>query len=547
MNFTAIRNLYSPVFAASVIAELARQRYSGWRLFGWIWRTQDYKNDSRLSDVQRPVAVLLGLAMLAQLSVGIALVVDWVRYGTVGALPLGLALILSYPLLWAHVVVVLAWVWSVFLGLLSPKKTGRAIVCTILEWQVRQLRARHKFKVVTVNGSIGKTSTKLAIANLLEHSGLRVQYQAGNYNDRVTVPLVFFGLDEPGLYNVFAWVKVFSTMQAQIAMPYPYDVVVVELGTDAPGMIADFAYLKPDLSVVTGVAPEHMEYFGTLDAVAAEELAVFDYAKQVLLNADDVPGKYVTRPNFIEYGLQSRGNGLAPWYSGFGKSLGLKGQELTVYMEDGEFSANIRYMGTQGVKIALAAIAAADMLGVKGRAIRDALPKLSPFSGRMQILDGVKNSTLIDDTYNAAPISVKAALDVLYAAKAKQRIAILGSMNELGDYSKEAHVEVGEYCNPKKLDVVVTVGRDAKQWLAPAARERGCHVQTFLSPYEAGDYVSGKLKNGGVVLAKGSQNGVFTEEALKVLLADPTDAAKLVRQSPHWMNVKRKQFPRSVE
>jgi len=162
----------------------------------------------------------------------------------------------------------------------------------------------------------------------------------------------------------------------------------------------------------------------------------------------------------------------------------------------------------------------------------------------MQILDGVKDTIIIDDTYNASPIAVKAALDVLYAAKAKQRVAILGSMNELGVYSREAHQEVGAYCDPKRLDVVVTIGHDAKKWLAPVARERGCQVIDFTSPYEAGEYVSGKLQRGGVVLAKGSQNGVFTEEAIKPLLADPTDAAKLVRQSPYWITRKARQFPR---
>jgi UDP-N-acetylmuramoyl-tripeptide--D-alanyl-D-alanine ligase len=161
----------------------------------------------------------------------------------------------------------------------------------------------------------------------------------------------------------------------------------------------------------------------------------------------------------------------------------------------------------------------------------------------MQILPGIKDSVVIDDTYNASPLAVKAALDVLYAAKAKQRIAILGSMNELGAYSRQAHDEVGDYCDARKLDLVVTIGHDAKRWLAPAARRQGCTVQSFMNPHEAGAYVSGKLRKGGVVLAKGSQNGVFAEEALKPLLADPTDQAKLVRQSPAWLTKKSQRFP----
>jgi UDP-N-acetylmuramoyl-tripeptide--D-alanyl-D-alanine ligase len=157
-------------------------------------------------------------------------------------------------------------------------------------------------------------------------------------------------------------------------------------------------------------------------------------------------------------------------------------------------------------------------------------------------LPGIKNSTLIDDTYNASPVAAKAALDVLYAGQAPQRIAILGSMNELGGYSPEAHREVGDYCDPSKLNLVVTIGKDANQYLAPAAAVRGCQVATFINPYKAGNYVGEQLQEGAVVLAKGSQNRVFAEEALKVLLANAGDADKLVRQSPYWRSVKAKQF-----
>jgi UDP-N-acetylmuramoyl-tripeptide--D-alanyl-D-alanine ligase len=136
-----------------------------------------------------------------------------------------------------------------------------------------------------------------------------------------------------------------------------------------------------------------------------------------------------------------------------------------------------------------------------------------------------------------------AGLDVLADAPAEKRIAILGSMNELGDYSKEAHEEVGNYCDPAKVDLVVTIGKMARDMLAPVAAQKGCVVESFLSPYEAGRYVKEQLKDGTVVLGEGSQNGVFAEEALKQLLADPADAAKFVRQSPNWLDLKKRQFP----
>lgn len=107
----------------------------------------------------------------------------------------------------------------------------------------------------------------------------------------------------------------------------------------------------------------------------------------------------------------------------------------------------------------------------------------------MQLLDGIKHTKLIDDTYNASPVAVTAALDVLYSSRTKQRIAVLGSMNELGEYAREAHEEVGRYCDPRKLDLVVTLGRDAERWIAPTARKKGCVVHSFSSYTAAAAFV----------------------------------------------------------
>lgn len=420
----------------------------------------------------------------------------------------------------------------------SSKKIGRAIVCRVLESQVRRLRAHHTFQLVAVVGSMGKTSTKLAIAHSLEPSR-RVMYQTGNYNDRVTVPLIMFGRSLPSLLNVPAWLKIFLLNEKTIRLPYYYDVVVVELGPDGPGQMKDFAYLEPDLAVVTAITPEHMEYFKTLDAVAAEELAVCDFSKKVLVNADDIPAKYLEGRGVLTYGQDET---CTYRVSDF-ESKGLEGADVELQLGvEPPIEAHAHILGKQGVKILLAAAATGQLLGLTPDEIQKGLGEVRPFAGRMQVLPGIKGSTIIDDTYNASPHPVIAALDVLYAAEAPQRVAILGSMNELGDYSEEAHKEVGEYCRPDKLDLVVTIGADAEKYLAPAAAAKGCAVKSCSSPYEAGAFAAAALKDGAVVLAEGSQNRVFAEEALKALLADPADEQKLVRQTPYWLNIKKKQF-----
>jgi UDP-N-acetylmuramoyl-tripeptide--D-alanyl-D-alanine ligase len=135
-----------------------------------------------------------------------------------------------------------------------------------------------------------------------------------------------------------------------------------------------------------------------------------------------------------------------------------------------------------------------------------------------------------------------AALDVLYTSRATSRIAVLGNMNDLGRFSKGAHEQVGAYCDPKKLDEVITIGPDANKYLAAAAKKAGCKVTSFDTPYEVGNYLRPKLQKGMTVLVKGSQNRVFLEEAVKLMLDNLSDRTKLVRQSRPWLNKKEKQF-----
>jgi UDP-N-acetylmuramoyl-tripeptide--D-alanyl-D-alanine ligase len=166
------------------------------------------------------------------------------------------------------------------------KSLLKHILVAILGNQVRRLRTKNNFKIIGVVGSIGKTSTKLAIAKVLA-SHYRVRYQEGNYNDIVSVPLVFFGHQIPSLWNVFAWFLIILKNEGQIFFKYPFDFVVVELGTDGPGQINQFRkYLHLDIGIVTAITPEHMEFFGTLDNVAEEEWSVSYFSDLVYANKD---------------------------------------------------------------------------------------------------------------------------------------------------------------------------------------------------------------------------------------------------------------------
>ncbi len=400
---------------------------------------------------------------------------------------------------------------------MNMKKLAKSLVASILGWQVRRLRRRHEFKVIGVAGGIGKTSTKFAIVSVLSQK-FSVRFQEGNYNDIVSVPLVFFNQPMPSLFNPLDWLKVFIKNEIKLRRKYSHDFVIVELGTDGPGQIAEFGrYLDLDIGILTAIVPEHMEYFDNLEAVATEELGIARLSKKLFVNTELCDKKYLDKLNkdFIGYDSTNAEN--------------------IVKTKD------IVPAKAQLFSAAAAAVVGGE-LGLSTKQVETGIKLIKPVSGRMRILQGINGSVIIDDTYNASPAAMKQSLDTLYKLNRQEKIALLGSMNELGRFSAEEHNAIGEYCDPKELNLVVTVGEEAGKYLAPAAAKKGCKIKTFIDPYQAGEYLKQTIKPETAILAKGSQNGIFAEEAVKIILAKPEDASKLVRQSPDWLAKKQKQF-----
>ncbi|MEO5690561.1 MAG: Mur ligase family protein [Candidatus Saccharimonadales bacterium] len=424
----------------------------------------------------------------------------------------------------------------------------KLLIQKILEHYAKKYLKKHDIKLVAVVGSVGKTTTKLAIATILgEH--YRVRTHEGNYNTELAAPVAILGITYPdNIKSLTAWMNVFKAAKLRISNPKDTDVIVQELGTDKPGDIPAFGrYLCPDITVITSVGLEHMEYFKTLDAVAQEELSAAKFSKLTIVNRDDIDpsyAKYADTKQIATYGSSDK----AEYHIDAETSSVLDGGVMGTFYspEWPELSVNLQLVGTHSVKAAAAAGAVAAKLGLSAQQVAIGMAKIRAVKGRMNILRGVNGSTIIDDSYNASPMAVEAALSTLYMIDAPQRVAVLGSMNEFGELSQTAHESVGALCDPNKLDFVVTVGEDAKNYLAVAAKKKGCQVKSFDSPYDAGGFVHSVVKPGCVVLVKGSQNRIFTEEATKVLLHDAQDESQLVRQSPEWMEKKRNQFTKSI-
>jgi UDP-N-acetylmuramyl pentapeptide synthase len=411
------------------------------------------------------------------------------------------------------------------------------------KYVVGYFKKHPEVKLIVVAGSVGKTSTKRAIADLLSKR-YRVRMHEGNHNTDVSAPLAILGINYPANpKSLFAWAKVFRAARRRIHEPTDVDVIVQELGTDHPGEIAAFGrYLQPDIACITAVAPEHMEFFGTIEVVAQEEMAVAAYSKFVLINRDDVEGRFAdfeTNPNFSTYGT----SGAAEYRferQDFAIDTGYSGSIIAV--DHQPFAATIKVVGEHSLRPVVGAVAVGMIMGLTQQDIVDGLSLIRPVPGRMNLLRGIGGTTIIDDTYNSSPAAAAAALQALYSfTDAGQRIAILGDMRELGNVSQAEHEKLGHMCDPSLLSWVVLVGPDCEKYLAPAARARGCQVHVARHAIEAGEFVRSVTEEGAMILVKGSQNTIYLEEAVKVL-CDMTEDAELVRQSAEWQQTKSAYF-----
>jgi len=414
-----------------------------------------------------------------------------------------------------------------------------------LERSVKKYFKKHpEVKLVVVVGSVGKTSTKVAIGTVLNEK-FRVRLHEGNHNSELSAPLAILGIEFPkDIRSLGQWRAVFKAVRKRIKQPTDVDVIVQELGTDAVGQIPHFGtYLTPDIAVVSSVAPEHMEYFKTMDAVAAEELAAANFSKLALINRDDIPGVYaadITNPNLNTYGTTDSAeyrfvSSDYTFEDGFTGTFVAPEWPLSV-------PTTLHLLGEHSTRAAVAAGAVGVKLGMSDGEVVSGMAKIRAVNGRMNVLRGVNESIIIDDSYNSSPLAVASALRALYQMNVPQRIAVLGSMNELGESSEAEHIAVGKLCDPIALAHVITVGEEAEKYLAPAARANGCHVVSFKSALEAGAYAHKFLEKGGAVLFKGSQGGIYLEEAVKILLHSTEEDSRLVRQSASWLEKKRAFF-----
>ena len=423
-----------------------------------------------------------------------------------------------------------------------------------LALRVREFFASHPdVRLVAVTGSAGKTSAKIAIATVLSQQFSVAMHEAEPHSHAQTL-LQVMGVRYPEKpekkWGFWARRRMMRAVKRRVRTEQPEaQVIVQEFSPPDVGFMQWFqSVLLPDLTVVTSVTTGRMHVEHGVEEIAQELLTLANNSRFAVINRDDIDGRFAAflrNPQLTTYGTSS----IAEYFfdeESFSLEAGRVGHMIGPEYPEG-IPVTIQLLGEHNVRPAVAATAVAVQLGVNAEAIARGVSMLHPLPGRMQLLRGADNTYLIDDSYSSSPLTALSALQTLYALEVPQRIAVLGNMNGLRQTAPQGHAELGARCSVDELDWVVTVGEMANQYLAPAARQRGCQVRECRDALEAGAFVREKLHAGGVALFKGSSGGVWLEEAIKVNLRSTDDDKKLVRQSPEWLARKSDFFSRFVD
>lgn len=363
------------------------------------------------------------------------------------------------------------------------------------------LRERLHIPLVGVTGSVGKTTTREMIATALS-AKYQVFKTPGNANSQIGVPITISEISSRD------------------------EIGVLELGMSLPGELTVIAKIaKVNMAVITNIGVAHIEQLGSQENIRREKLTIQDGMPEgglLILNGDD--------PLLKD---QKAREGLQTVYYGTGANCQYRAEDIvlengcpafTAVCKERKIPVRLSVMGRHHVLDAMSALAVADACGVPLEAAAEKLGEFHGFKNRQQIYQRDDKVTIIDDTYNASPASMKAAIEVLDSMKtAERRIAVLADMKELGQESPRFHREIGTFLADHPVDVLFTFGELAKEIEAGAKEANvGCTCYHFEAQDREAlfETLSKSLRPGDCVLLKGSNSMRLQEIASRLLKAE---------------------------
>ncbi|MFH0749790.1 MAG: cyanophycin synthetase [Candidatus Gottesmanbacteria bacterium] len=444
------------------------------------------------------------------------------------------------------------------------------IFLSILRWAAKRKLARLHPKIIAVTGSVGKSTFLTLLEGIIYEKFKTRTTKKGN--SETGLPLEILGIrDELTDYRIITWIRV--VLHAIVIGTFgdndSYEVLIAEFGIDSPYPPKNMSYLltlipHPDIAVVLSVAPVHTEQFsvGLSPSDRNDESVILErIAKEKMLLAHAVT-KNGTAIIQADSPLLMRE---VPHITGSVITVGNKsdatfhikemnatiknGSSITFSHDKNEYHIIFPciVLFPEAASTIVSVIAAASVLNLPIKTSIDTIQSISRLPpGRFSILKGIKNTTIIDSSYNASPDSVKAALLFLKTANQKKgrRIAVLGDMRELGPIAKQKHEEIARVAS-EVADHIVCVGEMMRKYFVPELLRVGFdekHINTFETADGVGIFIASSVRSDDIILVKGSQNTIFLETAVKELLKNKTDEHLLCRQSSYWESVRKEFF-----
>ncbi|MFH0815017.1 MAG: UDP-N-acetylmuramoyl-tripeptide--D-alanyl-D-alanine ligase [Candidatus Falkowbacteria bacterium] len=430
----------------------------------------------------------------------------------------------------------------------------KKILCLILRFFAKCVIHKYAPVVIGITGSVGKTSTKEAIFTVLRKKCPNLRQNIKNYNNEIGLPLTIIGADT-GNANPIAWLRVFAKaigLLLKFDVNYP-TILILEMGADKPNDIEYLIKIAPcQIGVLTKIGTAHIEFFGSIEKIAEEKQKIISHLDSsgfAIVNFDDARAQKAlknTSAQIITFGINEGADVRALESTmqnsassadkncnlGLSFKLNYKGSSVPAFLPN--------IIGAHQIYPALAATGVGLALGMNLIEISEALRNYLPPKGRMNLIEGINDSTIIDDTYNSSPEAAISAIETLAQMKFNgtgRKIAALGDMLELGDSTEKSHYDIGKFCAEQKIDVLICSGKFAEMTKRGAV-EHGLELgQVFVvdNSVATGQLLKNMIKNDDIVLIKGSQ-GSRMEKAVKAVMLAPEKAGKLlVRQESGWL------------
>lgn len=406
-------------------------------------------------------------------------------------------------------------------------------------------------KIVGITGSVGKTSAKEAAYAALAGS-FRVRRNEKNYNNEIGIPLTIIGA-ETGERSFWKWLRVFLKWLGIMIFPIEYpEILILEMAADRPGDIRYLAkFIDPKIAIITDISESHLEYFKNVEEISKEKGSLIKNINEkglAILNIDNERIKKLARQTKVRvmsfgfspeadicasdifYNYADLSNSGGRIIRGLSFKLTYKGTTIPMRLNN--------ILARHSIYSALSAVAVGIELGLNLVEIGASLENFCLPYGRMNLIPGIKNSMIIDDTYNASPVSTIAALKVLEEIRAPRKIAVLGDMLELGAEEEAGHREAAREFIKIKNGIILTVG-SRMQFMADELKKHGILPERLFvlsNPIDAGRVLQDIIGEGDLILVKGSQ-GMRMEKVVEEVMAQPQKAPELLcRQNASWKN-----------